>query len=311
MSVSSGRLPNLLIAGVPKAGTGSLFAYLTQHPDVCGADKKELGYFNYFNTVRHADHEAPPIASYKKHFGHCVGQRYALEATPSYSYGGKPVVEGVKEVLDHPKIIITLRDPADRLWSAYTFQRTLGNIPNIRSYGEYICVCEQRRRDGTDLDPGSHLQGLSIGFYEDYISLWLDAFGDDLKIVFAEDLFQEPSKVVKDLFRWLEIDTESITAMDLEARNATKHARSPKVARAVYSLKRAGDHYRLLPPAVRDVLRRGYLRVNVGELSERQDPAVRQHVEEIYRTSNRATAEALAVHGYRDLPAWLQVGPRM
>jgi len=311
MSVSNGRLPNLLIAGVPKAGTSSLFAYLTQHPDICGADKKELGYFNYFNPLRHTDHEPPPTASYKKHFAHCIGQRYALEATPSYCYGGKPVVEGVKEVLKHPKIIITLRDPVDRLWSAYTFQRTLGNIPDIRSYGEYLSVCEQRRRDGTDLDPGCHLQGLSIGFYEDYIDLWLDAFGDDLKVVFAEDLFQEPLKVVKELLCWLEIDTESIPVMDLEARNVTKHAHSPKVARAVYSLKRVGDRYRLLPPALRDGLRRAYSRLNAGELSERQDPAVRRHAEEIYRTSNRTTAEALAAHGYRNLPAWLQVGSGM
>ncbi|MDQ4039806.1 MAG: sulfotransferase domain-containing protein [Actinomycetota bacterium] len=309
--MSNGRLPNLLVVGVPKAGTGSLFAYLTQHPEICGADKKELGYFNHFNPVRYTGHGPPPIASYKKHFAHCIGQRYALEATPSYSYGGKPVVEGVKKVLKHPKIIITLRDPVDRLWSAYTFQRTLGNIPDIRSYGEYLSVCEQRRRDGTSLDPESHLQGLSIGFYQDYIGVWLDAFGDDLKIVFAEDLFQEPSKVVKELFRWLEIDTESAPAMDLAARNVTKHAHSPRVARAVYLLKRVGDRYRLLPPTVRDVLRRTYLRANTGELSECQDPAVRRHAEEIYRPSNRATAETLAAHGYRDLPAWLQVGPRI
>ena len=246
ISVSNGRLPNLLIVGVPKAGTTSLFAYLTQHPNICGADKKELGYFNYFNPLRHTDHEPPPIASYKKHFAHCIGQRYALEATPSYSYGVKPVVQGVRKVLGHAKIIITLRDPVERLWSAYTFQRTLGNIPDIRTYGEYLSMCEQRRRGGTDLDPKSRLQGLSIGFYEDYIGVWLDAFGDDLKVVFAEDIFREPLKVVRELFRWLEIDTESITAMDLEARNATKHARSPKVAGAVYSLKRIGDHYRLL-----------------------------------------------------------------
>ncbi len=97
--------------------------------------------------------------------------------------------------------------------------------------------------------------------------------------------------------------------MDLEARNVTKHAQSPKVARTVYSLKRVGDRYRLLPPAIRGLLRRAYLRVNAGKLSERPDPAVRRHAEEIYRTSNRVTAEALAAHGYRDLPAWLQGGP--
>ena len=39
------RLPNLVIAGVPKAGTTSLFNYLAQHPDICPSDVKETRYF--------------------------------------------------------------------------------------------------------------------------------------------------------------------------------------------------------------------------------------------------------------------------
>ena len=37
------RVANLVIVGVPKAATSSLFAYLAQHPDICGSDEKELG----------------------------------------------------------------------------------------------------------------------------------------------------------------------------------------------------------------------------------------------------------------------------
>ncbi len=34
-------LPNLIIAGVGKAATTSLFAYLSAHPDICPARVKE------------------------------------------------------------------------------------------------------------------------------------------------------------------------------------------------------------------------------------------------------------------------------
>ena len=69
----------------------------------------------------------PPIEEYAQHFAHWSGERYALEATPTYSYGGRPVIQAIRSVLGRPKIVISLRDPADRLWSAYTFQRSVGN----------------------------------------------------------------------------------------------------------------------------------------------------------------------------------------
>lgn len=302
----SGRLANLLLAGVPKAGTTSLFGYLAQHPDICGSEPKEIGYFNHFSPLSKPKRPLPPIEEYKAHFAHCTGQRYALEGTPSYAYGGPAVVDAIRELLGSPKVIITLRNPTDRLWSAYTFQRSLGNITGIRSFEEYLDACEQRRRDGTDREETSRLQGLAIGFYAEYISAWLDAFGEDIRVVFAEEMAREPERVLSELFTWLGIDAGYVSRLDMGARNVTVHARNPKAASIVYKLKRAGDRLRILPPAVRSPLRRAYLRMNSGSVPERLDAATRRRVDAIYAASSRATAEALAAHGYRELPAWLQ-----
>jgi hypothetical protein len=38
------KLPNLIIGGVHKAGTTSVFTYLSMHPDVCGSSTKEIGF---------------------------------------------------------------------------------------------------------------------------------------------------------------------------------------------------------------------------------------------------------------------------
>ena len=302
--MNDGRLANLLIVGVPKAGTSSLFNYLAQHPAICGSDKKEIGHFNYFNPSRHAAERRPSMESYMAHFAHCSGQPYALEATPSYCYKGQAVIDAIRELLPDPKVVITLRNPTDRLWSDYTFQRSLGNIPKIRSFDQYIRACEQRREGWTDIALTSHLQGLLIGFYADYVPSWLDAFGTDVRVVFSEDLAQEPTRVLTSLFGWLEIDSE-ISALDLDARNVTAHARSPRVASIVYALKRLGDRFRILPHPVREQLRLAYLRVNIGSPPERLDPEMRRRVDEIYRSSNADTARALAAHGYRELPTWL------
>ena len=300
----TGRLPNLLVAGVPKAGTGSLFAYLAQHPDICPADEKEVGYFNFFNPRRHTG-TPPALDTYRRHFAHSVGERYAFEATPTYSYGGRPVIDAIRENLDTPKIILSLRDPVERLWSAYTFQRELGNITMLRSFEEYLAACERRERDGSDLVPRDHLHGLYIGFYANYVPLWLDAFGPDIKVIFAEDLFRHPTAVMEDVFRWLEIDDTVLPDLDLAPRNKTQHPRSMRAARIAYAIKRSGDRMRLLPPVVRDPLRRVYAWGNTGPAPEKMTEEVRRYVDALYSQSNEQTAQALTGHGYRNLPTWL------
>lgn len=299
-----GPLPNLLVAGVPKAGTGSLFAYLDQHPDICGADEKEVGYFNFYNPRRHTG-APPPLDDYRRHFAHWAGERYAFEATPTYSYGGRPVIDAVRTHLESPKVVLSLRNPVDRLWSAYTFQRELGNITRFRSFDEYLDACRRRKPDGSDLVPRDHMHGLYIGFYEQYVPLWLDAFGDDLRVIFAEDLFRDPTTVVGGIFRWLGLDAAVVEDLDLAPRNPTQHPRSTRVAKLAYSVKRRGDRLGLLPPGVRDPLRKVYTRANKGRPPERMAAHTRAEVEQLYAASNAATARTLTAHGYRDLPAWL------
>ncbi|MCA1600865.1 MAG: sulfotransferase domain-containing protein, partial [Acidobacteria bacterium] len=125
---------NLLLAGVPKAGTTSLFEYLGQHPDICASAYKGPG---YFSPLRRGE-ALPSLATYNQNFAHCKGQRYAMEATPGYCYGGRRLVEGIERTLDEPNIIISLRDPVDRLWSSYTWQRSRGHLATVESFEKYV-----------------------------------------------------------------------------------------------------------------------------------------------------------------------------
>ena len=303
-----GRLADLVIVGVPKAGTGSLFAYLAQHPDICASDEKETGYCNHYNPRRDAG-PPPPLETYAQHFAHGSGERYAMEATPTYSYGGRPVVDALRAVLGSPKIVMILRDPVDRLWSAYTFQRSLGTLAGIGSFEQYLDVLQERRRDADALVPRDGLSGLYIGFYADYLGDWFEEFGADLRVVFTEDLRRDPRSVVTGLCEWLGIDTGIVGGFAVDARNVTRHPRSTRLAQAANVVRRSGHRLDFPPKALRRRLRQAYLRVNSGgELAERFEPELRRRVQEIYRDSNERTASLLAEHGYTDLPGWLRVG---
>jgi hypothetical protein len=295
-------LPNLLIVGVPKAGTSSLFDYLAQHPDICASSKKETGYF----TGRREDGRRGPVEDYERYFVHRTRERYAMEATPASCYGGPQVIEAIRVTLDQPRIVLILRDPVERLWSAYTFQRSLGHLGEIGSFDEYVVAAERARSQLPSIYEQGSLKGLSIGVYADFVPAWLDAFGTDASVLFFDELRQAPVEVVRSVAGWLSIDTEVVSGFRFEVRNPTIHPRSLALARAAAIAR--GASKRVLPsaPALRRRFRDAYFRINRGRIDERPSEETLAHLRSFYAPSNAIVASALEAHGARTLPPWLR-----
>src|SRR3954454_23499000 len=190
-NVAPGRLPNLIIVGVSKGGTTSLFHYLRQHPDICGSDIKEL---YYFAPLRHGG-ELGPIEDYAVHFRHCTGYRYAVEATPGYFYGGRPPARGVRDTCPDVHVVVSLRSPADRCWSWFRFQKSRLRIPKDMSFEAYLDRCEELHRAGVDGEIEHRgFWGLGGGCYDTWLDSWVEEFGERYRVVFFEDLVRAPAR---------------------------------------------------------------------------------------------------------------------
>jgi len=296
------QLPNLLIIGVPKAGTTSLFTYLKQHPAICPSTPKEP---NYFTALRQPGATLAPLTTYRQHFSACRGQRFWMEASPGYAVGGPAVIERIKECLDQPRNVLILREPTDRLWSAYTFQKARGRLPAAWTFDEFVSECTRQRQLGTDRLPTNIFAAFSMGYYADFVEQWLDAFGNDIRIVFTDELSSDPHQVVERLCRWLDIDHTVTQSFDYERRMTTLQSGIPMLDRAAYLTRRI---IRPLRPtsAVRSIMRSiagplNGLRPSSEELSDR----TRARVDDMYRASNVALSMCLRNHGYNDLPSWL------
>jgi len=297
----TGGLPNLLVAGVPKAGTGSVFAYLAQHPEICPATEKEVGFF----SPLFGGGTLPALETYRGYFAHCTGQKYLMEATPGYCFGGDPVLQAIKDTLNRPRIIMILRDPVDRLWSAYTFQRSWGRLTGIGSFEEYIAACENQRHQGQNIIVEGAFNGLSIGFYGDYLEGWFQEFPDAIKMVFFDVLGSDPLAVIADLCRWLSIDPDVAASFDYKVRNRTEHPRSIAMTKAMFAVKRIAGNLLERSPALRTAGRKAYFSINSGQPKETLRPETKQRLQRIYRQSSSATAMLLRSHGYDRLPPWL------
>ncbi|MEX0984528.1 MAG: sulfotransferase domain-containing protein [Actinomycetota bacterium] len=297
------NLPNLLIAGVPKAATGSLFAYLGQHPAVCASSRKEIKYF----SPDAPDGRSRPLEWYERFFAHRAGEPFALEATPSYCYMGPRVIEAIGSSLERPRVIWILRDPVDRLWSAYTFQRSLGHLPaGIDTFEAYIDACiAERTVHPRVLDQGS-FKGLSIGMYGEHLPAWDEAFSEDLRVLFFDDLAADPDQVVRGVCGWLGIDASVVDGFAWEPHNPTVHPRSVTLARGAATAR--GWSKRLLrrAPGLRERLRDTYLRANAGSLRERPRTETTERLRTLYAGSNAVVMNVARRRGMTPLPHWLE-----
>ncbi|RFU22403.1 sulfotransferase family protein [Geodermatophilus marinus] len=301
-SDTRGRLPNLLIAGVSKAGTTSLFRYLAQHPDICPADVKEL---RYFSALRYGEPLAP-LESYSRHFAHCRDHRYRMEATPGYYAGGRLVADAVAALLPDARVVVSFRDPVQRCWSWYRFVRSTARIPKDMTFAEYLDRCETLHRGSTDgLRVNQPFWGLGGGCYDFWIDAWMEIFGERLRVEFFENVIRDPRAVVEGLCTWLRIDTSVCASLRYGVENKTVQYRNKKLQQLALTVHRRSERFLTAHPGLKRSVRSAYYAVNSEHTDERLGSAERQRLDEFYGPHNDRLATRLETAGLNHFPDWL------
>jgi hypothetical protein len=296
-------LPNLIIAGVSKGGTTSLFRYLAQHPDICPSTIKEL---RYFEPVRYGE-PLGPIESYARHFGHCTGQRYRMEATPSYFGGGRPVATAMHDSLDDDaRVLVCLREPVQRCWSWYQFVRGRGRIPKAMGFETYLDACEELHSAGLDgRRENQPYSGLLGGCYDEWLQAWQELFGERLHVLFFDDLVADPRSAVVATLRWLAVDERPAADFKYTVENRSVQYRSRPVLEAALFLNRRAEQFFARHGGLKRVLRSAYHVVNRDPATEVLPPAARDRLAAFYAPHNAGLAAALRSAGIGDVPDWL------
>ncbi len=300
--MTGSRLPNLVIAGVGKAGTTSLFWYLSQHPDICPSSVKEP---RYFRLPDEDDAQLPPIEGYEQLFAHCGSQRYVMEASPQYFKGGRRTIGLIREALGEPRIILMFRDPVDRMWSEYRFKKARMVFPSSLTFDAYVDECDRVRDANEPRGPENELYfTLAGGPYIEHVVPWLDAFGPDLRIGFFEHMAADPIAFVVATCTWLDIDAGVVHSFNFSVENRSVQYRSPTLQRLAMTLnseRLLRNRRRLKGP-----LRKLYYAVNRDRGSERMSPGTRRRLDALFAPSNARLAGELRRRGYEDLPPWLE-----
>lgn len=225
-------LPNLVIAGAPKCGTTSLFEWLSDHPDVCGASVKETKYLldrNWYSFNRKANVHDHGMAGYARHFRHCdpASTKVVLEATPGYLY--QDTAPRVLSALNPPpRILFILREPSARVYSAYQWARhTLRELDHRATFRDYVDLL--RSPDSNRLN-----DAVERSQYVDYLAKWLELFDRSrVEILLFEDLRHDKRAFMRDVAGRVGIDPTYYDGYGFPYKNATQEVKALRVHRAM------------------------------------------------------------------------------
>lgn len=298
--MAQGQLPNLIIAGVHKAGSTSLFTWLGWHPHIATSSKKEL---HYFTPIRYGGQPAP-LAEYSSYFSANAAAKWYVEASPSYMYGGEALARQLDETLPNAHVIVLLREPAARFVSFYKHLQSNLAIPQNESFAEFYQQSLQYV-DVERIEDEYHQRGLREGFYANYLPAWFDRFGDRLQIVFFETLVGDPFNSLSHLCNWLQLDAEPYANRDFSAENKTTHYSNRALHQLAVGANRALEPLLRKSHGLKKGIRSLYYKVNKGKLQQQITEAQKQEVRALYASSNRELKKLMREKGYHNLPDWL------
>jgi len=182
--------PSFIGLGAQKSASAWLSHCLREHPEVHIDDKKEMHFFDSDTSYRKG------IEYYKSLFSK---KNYLLsgEITPAYLYE-KVVAARIQEHFPNAKLIVCLRNPADRAWSHYRYGiKVQGRLSTYSSFSEAFKSDRSLAENGR---------------YGEQLQRYLDLFDkEQIKIVFHEDIRSDPIDTIQDIYSFIGVaDTKFI-----------------------------------------------------------------------------------------------------
>jgi Sulfotransferase domain len=224
MQPVSRAMPHFLVIGAQKSGTSSMFSYLKQHPQIIRPIFKEPYFFD-----RHYDRGLGWYGSNFPSHGaiNRLNDRFGrphltFEATATYIFD-EHVPARVARDIKARKFILLLRNPTERVISAYWHARRMGI--ETRSLADAVEADLRRYREDVSGEAGNGLSPknsrpnyLRRGIYHEAVARWQSVFSaDDLLVLQSEAMFENPSAVMTQVFQFLDLPQPD--QIDFEPQN--------------------------------------------------------------------------------------------
>ncbi|MBV8775331.1 MAG: sulfotransferase [Deltaproteobacteria bacterium] len=203
--------PNFFLVGAAKAGTTSIYAYLSQHPRVFFPTIKEPHFFTQVRPapeLRFLIEAISKRSAYLRLYACAAGHEVIGDASPSYLWHPE-VPQRIRAKVPQAKIAIILRDPVERAYSHYLMDFREG--AQSKPFYEALLEDMERPEKGWGI---SYLY-YELGLYAAQLQRYLDAFRpEQVKVLMFDDFRREPRMVLRELTDFLGVDPNPVSAID-------------------------------------------------------------------------------------------------
>jgi len=213
-------MPNFFIVGASKSGTSSLYYYLKQHPKIFMTVPKEPYFFELEGEK--CDFRGPGdekrregyitnIKEYLKLFRNVSDEIAIGEASTTYLDSPKAPIRIHKYIPD-AKIIIILRNPADRAYASFLHLRREGD-EKIENFLQVLK--KESERISQNWDYIWHYK--SRQFTYNKLKRYFEIFNKNkIKIYLYEEWKNDNLKVLRDVFKFLGVEDNFIPDLSVK-----------------------------------------------------------------------------------------------
>jgi len=280
-------IPEFLFIGAARCASTWVHECLKEHPGVCVPRRpKELHFFNQDENFSRG------LDWYRRFWEHRTPAQVCGEVTPAYLCH-EPSAARIHDLLPDVKLIVSLRNPIERTYSAYKGHVLAGRIEpgtNVLDADRQLCFDNQSGM-------------VSHGFYHRHLMRYLDLFERRrVLILLYDELISDSAAFIARILRFIDVDDAFVPdnlTRRVHANLESGTARSELIRR----LNRAGLGIRTISPRMHRIFEMGVRTIRnriIRPDSSRVPPDFAQALAPIFAPENQKLAQFLGI----DLSHW-------
>lgn len=228
--------PSAICVGAQKGGTTALFNYFSYHPGIVRSRIKEINFFNcdanYSRGISFYHSFFPRRTPFN------IG-KLTLDITPGYIVNADKTAKRIYDYNPNMRIIILLRDPITRAYSAWQMYRKLCNSDR-EWFFKWVKRCDATRKEDSfvrrpdyfgqsfekdiadeieEMQKGRIIEMpiLQLGTYHQYIKYYFDHFPrDQIFITSSEDMKKDTKGELLKIEKFIGLEPHSWTEEELK-----------------------------------------------------------------------------------------------
>lgn len=228
-NLESIKRPNFFFVGHTRSGTTSLKEELEQHPEIYfyypKSWQKPNGPFGFESSFKNDEEFLEEFRGVKEKR---VGQKRGDYLSCPWA------AERIKKFSPNAKIIMTLRNPIDVMYSLHATMLYRETVEDIEDFGEALKMEEERKKKyGYKVIPKKyhpHMLYRETVRYSQQVKRYFELFGEEnVKVTIFDEYIKNKSSILRDILKFLDVDE------DFEIKHLNTNAGRKYRSRTIHS----------------------------------------------------------------------------